>query len=82
MSRSTSKDALAWTIIHGGPGLALAAAFAAAIAADAMTRGQAKALKRAAQFPVINQRKSAWEYYLKTGDIGAAVDVLLGNRKP
>ena len=79
-NRSQAKDALAWTILHGGWFAAKAAVTTGAVAAGLMDKGTAKALTKMLSKMVPHMKDHAWRHYERTGSIFEMVQIAAGTR--
>lgn len=77
-NRSQAKDALAWTILHGGWFAAKAAVTTGAVAAGLMDKGTAKALTKMLSKMVPHMKDHAWRHYERTGSIFEMVQIAAG----
>lgn len=72
--RNKAKDALAWAILYGGTAAAKFAICTVGVAAGFVDRGTAKQVTIFVAKMTPQMKKSAWEVYTQTGNIGAMID--------
>lgn len=77
--QSKAKDALAWTILHGGWLAAKTALTTGAVAAGLMDKSAARQLTRMLAKMGPHYKRKAWEHYEKTGNIWEMVQIAAGS---
>lgn len=75
---STAKDALAWTILHGGFFAAKTALTTGAVAAGFIDRCAANNLSKTISKLSPQYKERAWKHYKRTGSIIEMIEVALG----
>lgn len=76
---STAKDALAWTILHGGYAVAKVALTTGAVAAGLLDKGTAKQLSKMIAKMSPHFKRDAWSHYERTGSIWEMVQIAVGS---
>ena len=75
--RNKTKDALAWTILHGGTAAAKFAICTVAVAAGFLDRATAKNVNKLASKMLPHQKEKAWKVYTETGSIAKMITTVL-----
>lgn len=78
VNRNAAKDALAWTILHGGWFAAKTAVTTGALAAGFIDKHTAKYLAKMLSKMVPKMKTKAWSHYERTGSIWQMVQIAAG----
>lgn len=77
-NRSQAKDALAWTILHGGYAAAKFALTTAAVAAGLIDKHVARQLSKTIAKMSPHLKRKAWNHYERTGNIWEMIEIAAG----
>ena len=75
--RNKTKDALAWTILHGGTAAAKFAILTVAVAAGFLDRAAANNINKVSSKILPHQKEKAWKVYTETGSIAEMFTTML-----
>ena len=79
-NRSAAKDALAWTILHGGYFVVKTALTTGGVAAGIIDKYTARQITKLLGKLSPSLKRTAWSHYEKTGNIWEMVELAAGNK--